>query len=159
MAIIIFIFSTFLIEIRFQAEKCIKRISIKWICKSRNDQCHTRHLETKFKKSDLSPWGFPKIHLDSNKTALVNNDYSILVHQVGPPIARADGVLTSALDRHFSGKRWHFIKRDVKDYIQNQSKALTRLRKTPTNFTFLDWIVRTALFWLRILEFFFCFFL
>ena len=45
----------------------------------------------------------------------------------GPVLVEADEVIEEAMDRYFKGKRWHFIKRDIRDYTKD-SNALKRLR-------------------------------
>ena len=45
----------------------------------------------------------------------------------GPLLVEADEVIEEAIDRYFKGKRWHFIKRDIRDYTKD-SDGLKRLK-------------------------------
>ena len=39
----------------------------------------------------------------------------------GPVLVEADEVIEEAIDRYFKGKRWHFIKRDIRDYTKDSN--------------------------------------
>ena len=62
-------------------------------------------------------------HFD--KTRAAASEVEIALN--GPVLVEADEVIEEAIDRYFKGKRWHFIKRDIRDYTKD-SNALKRLR-------------------------------
>ena len=64
-----------------------------------------------------------KAELASESTMLAEVEIALN----GPVLVEADEVIEEAIDRYFKGKRWHFIKRDIRDYTKD-SNALKRLK-------------------------------
>eukprot|EP00918_Siedleckia_nematoides_P007170 GHVU01015589.1.p1 GENE.GHVU01015589.1~~GHVU01015589.1.p1 ORF type:complete len:295 (-),score=37.04 GHVU01015589.1:328-1212(-) len=49
------------------------------------------------------------MHADATRSPSAGSyEAESFIHWNGPPLAKADGVITCALDRHFKGKPWHF---------------------------------------------------
>ena len=77
-------------------------------------------------ESNVSVW---ERHFDKTRAAANESTMKAEVEIAlnGPVLVEADEVIEEAINRYFKGKKWHFLRRDIRDYMKD-SNALKRLK-------------------------------
>ncbi len=73
----------------------------------------------------------------TNKADVKDISDELKVHWNGPHISHCQSIVTQALNIHFRGGPWHFIKQDVRSKIFKVSKVVDRLKDTKPKLTFM----------------------
>ncbi|PIK56944.1 hypothetical protein BSL78_06145 [Apostichopus japonicus] len=73
----------------------------------------------------------------TNKADVKDISDELKIHWNGPHISHCESIVKQALNLHFKGAGWHFIKQDVRSKMFKVSKVIDRLKDTKPTLTFM----------------------
>ena len=71
-------------------------------------------------ESNVSVW---ERHFDKTRAAASESTMlaEVEIALNGPVLVEADEVIEEAINRYFKGKKWHFRRRDIRDYMKDSN--------------------------------------
>lgn len=73
----------------------------------------------------------------TNKRDVSDISDELLIHWNGPHITQCDSIVKQALNMHFKGGAWHFVKRDIRSKMYKVSEVIDRVRSAKPRLAFM----------------------